>query len=291
MTGIRPQWCADIISSPPRSGEGFHNWLFRAARGLWKCGRHGSDIRELLQNAAAACVRHVSEREILDAVRHSQTSAFQLTRARHQPWPAVNHEQRETVIAAGFGLVDLWEISPVHFEDNESHTEELIDLLFPGDPLLCCGRSKSDFATRSREEWRGNLSAMQLIVPSTMTARTGRTQEDKQSAHALSITGPRRFLVIEQDGGNVDEQSAILLHLAERAPLALAVHSGSKSIHGWFYCVGQSGERLRSFMHYAVALGADRATWTPSQFVRMPGGTRDNGRAQTIYFFNPGVVK
>jgi len=212
MTGIRPQWCADIISSPPRSGEGFHNWLFRAARGLWKCGRHGSDIRELLQNA-------------------------------------------------------------------------------PGDPLLCCGRSKSDFATRSREEWRGNLSAMQLIVPSTMTARTGRTQEDKQSAHALSITGPRRFLVIEQDGGNVDEQSAILLHLAERAPLALAVHSGSKSIHGWFYCVGQSGERLRSFMHYAVALGADRATWTPSQFVRMPGGTRDNGRAQTIYFFNPGVVK
>ena len=42
---------------------------------------------------------------------------------------------------------------------------------------------------------------------------------------------------------------------------------------------------------HAVALGADRATWTPSQFVRMPGGTRDNGRAQTIYFFNPGVVK
>ena len=42
-----------IISSPPRSGEGFHNWLFRAARSLWKCGRHENDIREFLQNAAA----------------------------------------------------------------------------------------------------------------------------------------------------------------------------------------------------------------------------------------------
>ena len=55
MTGTLPQWCADIISSPPRSGEGFHNWLFRAGRGLWKCGRHENDIREFLQNAAASC--------------------------------------------------------------------------------------------------------------------------------------------------------------------------------------------------------------------------------------------
>src|SRR2546430_16621917 len=39
MNVTLPQWCADIISSPPRSGEGFHNWLFRAARGLWRCGR------------------------------------------------------------------------------------------------------------------------------------------------------------------------------------------------------------------------------------------------------------
>src|SRR5207248_7862328 len=98
MTGTLPQWCADIISSPPRSGEGFHNWLFRAARGLWKCGRHENDIREFLQNAAASCGRHVSDREILDAVRRSQSSAFQPIRAPHSPWPAVNHEQREAVI-------------------------------------------------------------------------------------------------------------------------------------------------------------------------------------------------
>jgi hypothetical protein len=167
----------------------------------------------------------------------------------------------------------------------------LIDALFPGNPLLCCGKNNPKFNTRSREEWRGKLATLQLIVPSPMTARTGRTQEGKQSAHTLENTGPRRFLVIEQDRGAIDEQAAVLLHLAARAPLALAVHSGSKSIHGWFYCAGQTEERLERFMRYAVSLGADRATWTRSQFVRMPDGTRENGKRQTVYFFNRGVIK
>jgi hypothetical protein len=288
---LLPQWCADIIANPPRSGEGFHNWIFRAARALWKCGRGENDIREILKNAAATCGRLVSAREIADAVKNSKTSAPQPVFPQHHPWPAVNHEQREAIIATGFGLVDLWEISPVRFEDSQSHTEEIIDTLFPGNPLLCAGRSKSEFATRSREEWHGELAALQLIVPSTMTARVGRTQKGKESAHALEITGPRRFLVIEQDGGTIDEQAAVLLHLAERAPLAVAVHSGSKSIHGWFYSAGQPQEKLRGFMQYAVSLGADRAMWTRSQFVRMPDGTRDTGERQTIFFFNPVVLK
>ena len=43
----------------------------------------------------------------------------------------------------------------------------------------------------------------------------------------------------------MDEQSAVLIHLAKRAPLALAVHSGSKWIHGWFYVPVNPEERLR----------------------------------------------
>ena len=191
----------------------------------------------------------------------------------------------------GMELVDLWEISPVRFEDNLSHTEEIIDRLFPGNSLLCFGKSSAKFATHPRETWRGRLADMQLIVPSPMTARTGRSQDGRESEHTLENTGPRRFLVIEQDTGTVDEQAAILAHLAERAPLTLAVHSESKSLHAWFYCAGQPEDRLRRFMRYAVILGADRATWTRSQFIRMPDGTRDNGNRQVIYFFNPGVVK
>jgi hypothetical protein len=83
----------------------------------------------------------------------------------------------------------------------------------------------------------------------------------------------------------------VLQHLAERAPLALAVHSASKSVHAWFYCVGQSEEKLHRFMQYAVSLGADSAMWIRSQFTRMPDGTRGNGERQAVFFFNPGVLK
>jgi hypothetical protein len=182
-------------------------------------------------------------------------------------------------------------MSPRAIADDAPHTEEIVDALFPGDPLLCCGQSNSIFATRLRSEWRGKLSALQLIVPSPMSAVKGKTQDGRESQHTLSNTGPRRFLVIEQDSGTPDEQASVMVHLAKIAPLVLAVHSGSKSIHGWFYCVGKPEESLRAFMNYAVRLGADRATWSRSQFVRMPDGTREGGARQMVYFFNPEVLK
>ena len=286
-----PQWCVDIIANPPRSGEGFHNWLFCAARALWKCGREANDISAILENAAATCGRYVSQREIENAVRNSQASAFQPASLQRRAWPSVNTEQREAIIASGFGLVDLWEISPIRFEDNAVHTEEIIDALFPGNPWLCVGASNSNFKTRRREELRGELASLALIVPSPMTAQTGYTQEDKESEHSLESTGPRRFLVIEQDRGTIDEQSAILYHLAQRAPLAIAVHSGSKSLHGWFYCADVAEEKVSRFFRYAVALGADSTLWTRSQLARMPDGLRDNGNRQTVYFFNPEVIR
>ena len=152
-------------------------------------------------------------------------------------------------------------------------------------------RISTQFDTRLREEWRGHLSLLELIVPSPMTARYGMTKAGTQSAHALSITGNRRFLVIEFDQGNVDDHAALFLHLLEKAPLALVVHSGSKSLHGWFFCAGQPEERLKRFMHYCVSLGADPATWTRSQFVRMPDGLRVNRQRQVAYYFNPEVIK
>ena len=185
----------------------------------------------------------------------------------------------------------MWEQSPVRIEDNASHTEEIIDALFPWDPLLCCGKSNSDFDTRLREEWRGQLSALQLIVPSPMTARSGLTQDGKRSRHALSITGQRRYLVVEFDHCNVDDHAALLMHLKARAPLAIVVHSGSKSLHGWFPCHERTAEQLHRFMQRVVSLGADHATWCKSQFVRMPDGTRDNGKRQTVFYFNPAVIR
>lgn len=287
-----PRFVLDLLASQPKRGQGLNRWLFKVARVLHRY-RTAAEIIQLLSAATAGA--GIRPGEIERAVFRSAATAWKpdqsLTEPAVRAWPPVNAEQREAVIATGLGLVDLWEASPVRFEDHDSHAEEVIDALFPGDPLLCVGQSNSRFATRHRESWRGGLAGMQLIVPSPMSKRTGWTQDGKESEHTLDNTGPRRFLVVEQDHGNADEQSAILLHLAERAPLALAVHSGSKSIHGWFMAAGQPEGRLHRFMRYAVSLGADRATWTRSQFVRLPGGTRANGQTQTVYFFNPEVCR
>lgn len=287
-----PRDIRDLLDSPPQRGDGLNNWFFRLARVLHPYRTPAAIVRLL---AAATAGEPVKPGEIERAVKNSGATAWhpgqRLAPARVRAWPAVNRERREAITGTGYGLADLRKASPVRFEDSESHAEQIVDALFPGNPLLCVGRSSYQFATRTREEWRGRLAKMQFIVPSRMIARKGRTKDGKESAHALENTGPRDFLVIEQDAGTADEQSAVLLHLAKRAPLTLAVHSGGKSIHGWFFATGQTEDRLRDFMRYAVALGADRATWTRSQFVRMPDGRRDNGKRQTVFFFKPDSLK
>jgi hypothetical protein len=288
MTRELPQFVRDLLSAPPERGAGLNNWLFRVARCLHPY-RSEPEIVALLSAATGGLP--VKLGEIERAVRNSRSAAWSpdqpaAMKPRAATWPTVDSARREAAASTG-NLCDLWEASPVRLEDNLNRAELVIDALFPGNPLLCVGRSNSEFKTRHREELRGELSEMSLIVPSPMSAVQGITQDGRPSEHTLSNTGDRRFLVIEQDSGTLDDQAGVLLHLKRKAPMVLAVHSGSKSIHGWFYCAGRDEEFLKRFMRYAVALGADRATWTRSQFVRMPDGLRDTGARQTVFYFDP----
>ena len=294
MTREIPSFLRALLVAPPRAGEGVHGWLFRVARQLHAHLPAGQIVR-LLESRVADCGRYVPRNEIVSAVQDSLACAWRPSqRAIQKPaakWPAVNQEQREAIIRDGGGLADLWEKSPVRLEDNKRHTEEIIDRLFPGNPLLCVGRyipnadGPTEHYTKARDEWR-DLEQWELIVPSPMSAPTGLTKEGKESAHTLSNTGPRRFLICEFDTGAPDDHAAILLHLGKFAPLVCATHSGGKSLHGWFFVNGQLDDKVARFFRYAVSLGADRATWTRSQFVRMPDGTRDTGARQTVYFLN-----
>ena len=231
------------------------------------------------------------------------------SRSRAQ-WLAPNFDLIEVIAQAGGGLVDLWESSPIRLDSNQPNTDQIIDILFPGNPLLCCGWTHHHCDTRPRTRWY-KLHGLAFIVPNPMTAPRGLTRQRRLSAHASSNTGMRVFLNVEFDfdasnsakearllekleseGRDVrDLCAALLLHLAEKAPLALAVYSGGKSLHGWFHCAGIAEERVLRFFRYAVSLGADPANWSRSQFTRMPDGLRENGRRQTLYFFNPKVVK
>ena len=290
MTRQLPEFLRVLLAAPPRAGEGVHDWLFRVARQL-HAHLPATEIVALLENRVAGCGRHVSRKEIEDAVKNSIDCAWQphgnaVAVQSVSKWPKVNAELRAAIIRDGDGLADLWESSKPPIEDNLAHTEGIIDRLFPGNPLLCCGKSNSDFGTKPREDWRGELAALSFIVPSPMTAPTGLTKEGKESAHTLNNTGARRFLICEFDTGTSDEHAALILHLGTIAPLVCAVHSGGKSLHGWFYVHGQPEAKVEKFFRYAVSLGADSRLWTRSQFCRMPDGTRENGNRQTVFFIN-----
>ena len=291
-----PPFLRDMIGSTPTAGNGVHGWLFRVARQL-HAHLPAGEIISLLESRVANCGRTVPHSEIVAAVQNALPCAWQPngqsvrpTQLAKSKWPKANQEQRAAIIRDGGGLADFWEASPIRFEDGESHTETIVDQLFPGNPLLCCGESSSCFNTKPRDEWRGHLTRQSLIVPSAMSAPTGMTKDGRSSKHTLDNTGPRRFLICEFDTGTTDEHTALLIHLAGYAPLVCAVHSGGKSLHGWFLVNGQPEDKVLKFFRYACSLGADPATWTRSQFVRMPDGTRDNGKRQTVFFFNPALL-
>lgn len=285
----------DVLWSCPSAGAGVHRWLFASARLLHSHYQNDAQIVALLEVASAGCGRRIERREIEDAVRNSRQNALPPGKADSvttttEAWPRVDLKKIETITAAGKGVPDLKSKSGQTWKDDGNHAEEIINQLFPGGSLLCVGESLQKFETKPREEWHGKLAKQQFIVPSPMLNKSGRAKAGHLSHRCLENTGPRRFLVIEFDSGTPDQHAALLLHLARLAPLVLVVHSGGKSLHGWFACAGQPEEALRKFMSYAVSLGADPATWTRCQFVRLPDGLRDKCKRQTVLFFNPASI-
>jgi hypothetical protein len=282
-------------------GNGAHRWTFHAACLAVDAGLPDEIAVEEIESLMT---RDPKPGEIEDALASARGE-----RRRSVKWAKVNEEKVEAITQDGPPLVELWKSSPLELPIVDNYrTESIIDLVFPGDPLLCVGQSNDDFETKRRTELAGKLHDRGLIVASPMIAPKGRTQKGYLSAHTLENTGPRRFVVIEFDRATLDAQAALIHHLSKIAPsLALVAFSGGKSLHSWFYCATQTEETQLQFMRYAVSLGADRATWTRSQFVRMPDGTRRDGKTsaaleasgivgvpagkQVALYLNPEVVQ
>ena len=259
----------------PSPGGGVHRFVFHAACRAVEAGMSDDEAVEMIEEMMTRPPNPPTEVE--DALR----SARGERRSPSVLWPQVNEEQIEAIAQDGTRVVDFWQASPFEMQKGDSRTEEIIDILFPGNPWLCVGQSARMFRTQQREKWRGQLHRYALIVPSPMTSQTGLTKDGRISCHALSNTGRRRFLIIEADRGNLDQQAAVIGHLATYAPLAAVVFSGSKSLHGFFVCKGASEDTLLKFMQLAVSLGADSRMWLRSQFCRMPDGHRSDRKRST----------
>ena len=210
-------------------------------------------------------------------------------------WPKRDLDAIDTIVRSGIDLIDLEELSPLR--DEQLDAEAVIDLVLPGDPLLCIGKTDFKFATRRRSVWRGSLHRFPLMVPTPMWTLSGRTQAGNWSEHAKDAVAQRVYLVIEFDFAVLEHNgqrtifadlveawecdqisvadacAALLWHLRSlpsAPPFVMVVHSGGKSLHGWFRAYPLYDEATWPFMRYAYQIGADHVTWCPSQFVRIP---------------------
>ncbi len=296
-----PSYLQVMVLRPPSAGSGLHQWIFKVSL---KLHDHLSarEIYRLLRHVTSNCDRFVPQREIVDAINNSvaiskSRSDLQTLPLTHGDrlttpvWPPVDPDlQRQSA-----RKYETWEQIRKFLSSSPGLPSQAAEFYIPalmGESLLCCGEKTSVFETKPTSEWKGKLNEQQFIVPSPMSAVYGRTRDGvRLSMHTLSNTGKRRFIVVEFDSGSNFHQLALHQHLATKAPLALVVFSGGKSFHGWYFCEGMPEDRVRAFFEYAVRLGADSRTWSPAQFVRMPGGTRQNSDGTTtdqgVLYFNP----
>jgi hypothetical protein len=284
---------------------------------LRKCGIKDPDV--LFELIEEHCSDSDREREISDAIENSGAEKL-VGRVRAPKWPEPDWLRIDQMVSAEnrFGLEQLKRANPT---TERFVAEEIVSILFaPGsnggdpDPFICVGAAKNRFRTERLKWWGAALRRLPLIVPSRMTKRFGLTKRSgltklgKISAHCLDNTGPRDYLVLDFDmkcGGweerlarwardgitRLDAQAALVRYLAKYGPLVMVVWSGGKSLHAWFAIRGEPEDKLFRFMRGAVALGADPATWTRSQFVRVPEGWRQETKArQEVYYFDPELI-
>jgi hypothetical protein len=324
QTSLLPPWCVQALAECPEANTGVHQWLLPTFNKL----RHEVSIGRAIELVTNAVIRNagaarVDAREILKAAEKSYaTKGILASPGTSQKWPKPDLALIERITTEGASdwsvLNELWQLSPEKPDEDPGTTDVIIRRLFPAGSLICPGAAAESTGTYPLAELK-NLHRFQFVVPSPMSTLVGRTDNGNghESGRCLDNTGPRRFLVNDFDfkkevngkrtkyaslierwealGMSIQDATAsIIMHLAQYGPLVMVVFSGGESLHAWWWCRGEPeglSSRLHNFMRYAAKLGADPATYTRSQFVRMPGAIRSNtGRKQTVHYYDPSLI-
>jgi hypothetical protein len=209
----------------------------------------------------------------------------------HMPLPKVEANQasiRRAIATTPWSLDDMLRNSPYRCFDSKP--EEIINMLFEPDQLVCSG-SVRRFWTLPAKEWLSVGNVGDQIVPNPSRVKVGTNLKGNPSQHCRDATGWRKYIVVESDDESLsfDEKASVLRYLRDRAgaELKMVVHTGGKSLHGWFKSTGDSHLDWE-FMRVACLLGADRRMWLPEQLARTPNAVRlSNGAEQKCYHFDP----
>lgn len=282
--------------SPPNNG--LHRYLFRYAS---MCAEEDIPLEDC-QIQLEECVdnlnydRYVPPREITAAVADayrwvldgppSETSA-RLPKYDNQAAKEIHQEWMTTID-------DLEKASD---KRPPSEPLEAIRQLFGTDDLICIAKEINKPSVVSYKNLEKALMINcalkpQYIVPNPMRAKEGMSKDNRPSKRCLDNTGRKERCVFDFDAPKPIMHPSLVAYLSDYCgflPEAV-IHSGNKSLHAWWNCKDWSTQDIQTFEEEAARVGADPALLGDSgrcQFVRMPGGYRDNGKRQIIHFWNP----
>jgi len=286
------------ISPCPESGEGVHKWIYHVCCVFLEAGNSVEDVESFCEEHAT---RALQLNEVSNACSSLQKTGITKRKSWEKPQPEYLAFVKRTAEGGLYqSLVNRLTLPRAEEIDCYGALELLFARKAKGfyredysyvppetnDPLICCGADQSNFRTAPLTFFKDKCEGLQFIVPSPMSSVWAKTQGGDRSQHTLNNTGPRKYLVVEFDVGEHADHAAFLHNLNRIIPITMVVHSGNKSLHGWFHVEGMSETKQVSFFDEATKLGADTATWNKSLFVRMPDGTRENGKRQSILYFN-----
>jgi hypothetical protein len=281
---------AVAIEKARLSQGGYHDKVMLVARFLVAESQPEQDdeIINLLFDAAQRVKRRAMSRgeigRIVDWLRNRPAR-------KHEAFP--KREVRDEglinrVDELGFGLDKLRERSQPIPKDGR----DILINAYPRDPYLCIGWSVSNFLTKRLSHWvEEPLDGAQYLAPNPMKAESMEKHDGTLTRKCHELVAERWYLAVEFDDATLDQQAGRLAWLGTKRggglPLTLVTFSGSKSLHGLYRAIHVPERALAKFYDKAIALGADPALWTPSQFTRMPLGFNTNkNQRQKVHFYH-----
>ena len=176
-----PLWARGLLEDCPDPGGGVHQWIWKMALVLRRCGIKDPDV--LFELIDEHCSDSDREREISDAIENSGPEKF-VGRGRTPKWPEPDWRRIDRLVGAEnrFGLEQLKQANPTRRRSFVA--EEIVSILFAPasegddpDPFICVGAAKNRFWTKRLKSWGSTLQRMPLIVPNRMTQSFGLTKK------------------------------------------------------------------------------------------------------------------
>lgn len=310
------RWCFNThLENLPRHGVGqMHHAIYRAAVAGLAEARPSAEIHYLLRETAInqGRPRAKAEREVCDAIinAHAWFSGAVHPHPVHARLPEMPRINWAKIRDIAFGDESLDTLQNASGSIPQS-ASEVLEAIYGPEDLLCCAEEMHSAKTKPLGNWLADgISNQRLLVPNPMSALTGIKADGRPSARCNANSGPCRWIVVEFDFSEEHDQdvalltalaeanrnildlgSALHVHLQGFLPLGMVVFSGKKSLHGWFSAAGLTQDDANRFRDYARSLKADPTLFVPCQLSRMPWATRENGKLQSVVYFNQEVIR